>query len=335
VGLAFLLASFPARNSDAWRHLATGRALLQGSYHFGTDPFAYTTNGVYWANPSWLADVLAYGLYQAVGGTGLVILKALLIALLAGVMLRTCWRRGAGLPAALAVALAFVALIPYLALRPTCLSYLFLGLTCYWLERTSGRAPAADARPDWRRALGDYGALLVLFVLWANLDEWFLLGPLTLGLAFLGTLLQPARAGAPADRGRVASLGLATLAGLAVCLLNPHHFHVFRLPAVFGLSGAKVAEDILGPGQVISPFQLEFLGGRSFAAAVAYYLMALLGLLSFVVNLGAIRWGRAVIWLAFFALSAYRAAAVPFFAVVAGPTLALNVLDYAARRRAA
>src|SRR6516165_2993661 len=51
VVLAFagLVASFAARNTDVWRHLAAGRLLAQLNYRFGNDPFAYTTQGVYWA----------------------------------------------------------------------------------------------------------------------------------------------------------------------------------------------------------------------------------------------------------------------------------------------
>ena len=40
--LAFLIASFAARNSDVWLHLATGQRLLTGEYRPGTDPFSYT-----------------------------------------------------------------------------------------------------------------------------------------------------------------------------------------------------------------------------------------------------------------------------------------------------
>src|SRR5438270_700119 len=35
---AFLAASFPARNSDLWMHLAAGRLIAAGNYHFGVDP---------------------------------------------------------------------------------------------------------------------------------------------------------------------------------------------------------------------------------------------------------------------------------------------------------
>src|SRR5262245_20319318 len=59
--LAFLLASTPARNSDLWLHLASGRLLAQGQ--FGQDPFSSTTTGVFWVNHSWLSDAALYGLH--------------------------------------------------------------------------------------------------------------------------------------------------------------------------------------------------------------------------------------------------------------------------------
>src|SRR5947209_20100446 len=73
---AFLAASFAARNSDVWLHLAAGRLLAHGDYHFGADPFAYTTLGVYWANHAWLFDLGLYLGFQTLGGAGLVLLKA-------------------------------------------------------------------------------------------------------------------------------------------------------------------------------------------------------------------------------------------------------------------
>src|SRR5262245_38435710 len=54
---AFLVASFPAGNSDFFLHVASGRLLAEGKYHFGEDPFAFTSDGAYWVNPSWLYDL--------------------------------------------------------------------------------------------------------------------------------------------------------------------------------------------------------------------------------------------------------------------------------------
>src|SRR6266478_9517223 len=84
VVFAFLVSSFAARNTEVWQHLGTGRLLARGEYHFGQDPFAYTTQGIYWANHAWLFDLLIYTGYQALGGTGLIVLKAIAVVVLAG-----------------------------------------------------------------------------------------------------------------------------------------------------------------------------------------------------------------------------------------------------------
>src|SRR5262249_10649584 len=78
--LGFLLASFPARNSDIWLHLARGRLLLsEGQFHQG-----------------WLYDLVCYGLYAAFGGTGLALFKAALAAGIALLMLQLSRVAGQG-----------------------------------------------------------------------------------------------------------------------------------------------------------------------------------------------------------------------------------------------
>ncbi|MCI0463953.1 MAG: hypothetical protein L0Z62_44030 [Gemmataceae bacterium] len=325
---AFLLASFPARNSDSWLHLATGRALVQGQYTFGTDPFTHTTDGAYWVNHTWLFDLLAYGAYQLLGGVGLVILKALLGAALCGVMLALCWAGRPRWVGVLCVGLAVLAVSPHLQLRPTVLSCLLLALTLWFLERPARSGAPADTVG---RALRSYAPLLVIFVVWVNVDDWFLLGPLATGLYALGEWLQsrpsPTRKQGPNQNPCLrVGLGLTALAGLAVCLLNPHHVRAFTLPAALGPSASTEA---LG-----SPLTTAYLWsdlGRSLAG-LAYFPLALLGLISFVANAPGRRWSRVLLWGVLLALSVYRSEAIPLFAVVAGPLTALNFQEFAARR---
>src|SRR5687767_11568996 len=54
---AFLLGSFPARNSDLWWHLAAGRDVARGQLPFDRSvlPSADPTAG-----PTWLYDLLSY-----------------------------------------------------------------------------------------------------------------------------------------------------------------------------------------------------------------------------------------------------------------------------------
>src|SRR5205807_1548788 len=76
--------------------------------------------------------------------------------------------------------LALLAVSTRYFLQPTMVSYLFLGLTLYLLTRDEGKTNAAGApRHLW--------LLPPLFALWVNLDAWFFLGPLCVGLYLLGT----------------------------------------------------------------------------------------------------------------------------------------------------
>lgn len=303
--LSFVLASVPARNSDVWRHLATGRALLDGTYTFGTDPFAYTTDGVPWINHAWLYDALLFGLHH-VAGTYLVVASAVLVVVLAALMLLAAKPWHSPWTASFSVAVALVAQGPYLRLEPAVLSLVLLGFTLWWLWRIED-APDAD-RPIWT-----HWPLLLAVAVWANCDDWFLLGPVTVGLFWLGKALASHRL-----HGRL--LGVFVLS-LAVCLLNPHHVRVFAVPAA--LSDAALA-----PGSAVTPLAAPLAALRNASttaipvALAAYFLLILLGLLTLLGSTARRSWPQLLIWFALLGVSLYRASAIPFFAVAAGPFLA-------------
>ena len=356
VVLAFLLASFPVTNSDMLQHFAVGRLVLEGKYQFGVDPFCFTTDGVYWANHSWLFGVIAYGLYSipTIGGVVLVVVKALLVALLAVVMLRSAWRSGERfwVPAAI-TALAVVALSPRLFLQPVILSYLFLSLTIWFLIRPAPQTAVVREQLERKkkvRAAGKpipfqaYWRLPVFCMLWVNLDQWFLLGPLTIGLYLLGVALQdrflPLARTADTPVEEPKTLGLVLLASLTACLVSPHHFRAFVLPPQLGFNPAAetLHDDRMFFQLFLSPLSTESNNHYSYfnpntglnVAGMAYFPLLLLGLLSFGMTFGRWRLWRAVVWLFFFVLSLYHARAIPFFAVVAAPITALNFLDWVA-----
>jgi hypothetical protein len=349
LAFAFLVALFPIRNSDLLLHLATGRAIANGDYHFGTDPFTYTGEGVYWVNHSWLFDLASYALYQMTGPGGelLVILKALAIAALAGVLLMAGRRPGQSLwIPAVCTALAVLVVSPRLLLQPTVASYLFLGVTLWILLRWQ----AEPTDPKARRSLW---LLPPLFILWVNLDNWFVLGPLTVGL-YLGAaaLAEQFNATKESQASAWHVLGLVFIVSLAACLVNPHHYHAFELPDQLGLTGAAHALRQEGAAYArplnnwfgswfVSPFtSVYFQSSFLSAAGLAYFLLALLGIVSFVLTWefggksasGESTLPRLAIWMAFFALSFFYVRVIPFFAVVAGPIAARNFLEFAARR---
>lgn len=328
---AFLAASFAVRNSDFWLHLAGGRLLAEGRYTFGVDPFAFTTENQYWANHAWLFEWPLFLIYnrlgEQLGGTVLVVLKALLVSLLALILLRM--RRPdnrLGWPAVCTL-LAVLAMSPRLLLHSTSLSYFLLALTLWLLWR-----PLEQAAP-FGRQVRHYAPLLLLFVLWVNVDGWFLLGPLTAALFWVGDWIAPKRrtGETPVSPGETQRTpGWVWLAGLAVCLINPYHMHAFTLPAELMPLPDALRQDVRFTPLHVTPWQWNLYYRPATAvnlAGGAYLVLLVLGALSFLLNFRNFRGWRLLVWLTFAALSAWLARTIPFFAIVAAPITALNLQD--------
>ena len=347
--LAFFLASFAVRNSDFWMHLASGRLLAERQYVFGVDPFSYTTEGVYWVNHAWMFDWLLYRLFVITGGVGVVLVKAVLVVVLAIVLLSIRrspsprplppWRgervgRGGQnwwLPAG-CTGLALLALSPGLVLQPAVVSFLFLAVTIWLLTTT-----------HWNegRFVPRLVCFMLLFAFWVNLDGWFFLGPVTVALFLLGSVIEHAlqldRSGADVIRiAGIRRLVVIVLAGTAACLLNPHGYHAFSLPAEisFAVPRTILERDPQFQQFFLSPLDAAYfrLGNGLSVAGFSYYILAIVSLTSFVANWAGWRGWRIAFWLGFLLLSFCEARTVPFFALVAGPIMLLNWQDYVVRR---
>src|SRR5262245_26234759 len=329
--LAFLLAATPARNSDLWLNLASGRSLINGASTWGTDPFASTTNGVFWVNHTWLSDVLLFELHRIDGGRALVIAKGVLILAIAALLF---WFRRSGASMALpacAATLAIVAFGPWMLLQPVLFSVVGLVLTLWLLERPnfvdSSRLEKAR-RMRW--------LLLPLFVIWANLDGWYLLGPVLVGLYTVREGVHVLCGRGPASRRELGTLGLLTALGFAVCLLTPYHYRIFAWPTPLGLTQAEQAwmRDPAGRNLVIAPFSKSIVKSPAFSGpgGWAYCILLVLGGASFFLCPRNLHLGRLFVWLGLAALSIYQARTIPFFAVATAPVLVLNFDDWARRR---
>jgi hypothetical protein len=329
--LAFLLASTPARNSDLWLHLATGRAIADGLYRFQGDPFTQGPS-TGWIAHSWLSDLCAYELFSHLGGSFLVFVKAALAALLAVLMLRLGKREGAGSAwAAVAAALALLALGGRMLLQPALLSAVLLAMTLALLQRgTRLRTGGAG----WFSA---HGPICLLFVLWANLDDWFLLGPFVLALYLVGQGIGAVVNGSASRREDLPGLGLALGVGLLGCLLTPFDVRGLTLPAELGLTATArvLQQDLVLRNLFLSPFDAVYfrVGAAWSIPGLAYLALVVLGGLSFLGSRDARCDWRLPVWLGLFGLSAWSARAVPFFAGAAGPILARNVQDLLRRYR--
>jgi len=76
---AFSVPTIPS--ADMWWHLSTGRYILQNHSIPHTDPFSATAAGKPWIAHEWLADILFYGAYSALGSAGLLLLTAAVLSL--------------------------------------------------------------------------------------------------------------------------------------------------------------------------------------------------------------------------------------------------------------
>lgn len=341
--VAFLAASFAARNNDLWLHLGAGRMLTTGEYSLGSDPLSYTAADRPWVNHSWLWDLGSYLLYSG-DGFALVLAKALAVAAAFGLLLGIRRPPHALWPWAVTAAVAAVACAPRLTLHPIIGSVFFLSATLFVLFRVPSRPGS------WRTPL----LLGGIFWLWANVDAWFFLGPVALGLLLVGELVRGKARTAedqadPLPLPDATTLGRALLVGIAACMLNPHHVRVWQVPfelaeAVLGAAGLS-DDPRLAPLRHL-PFSTTYWGNDSLGRNVnglAFALLLVAGLYAAFLSgaVGALL-GRpwdvdplplphAALWFGFAALSFLSVYAVPFLAVVTVPLVASRVNLFSAR----
>ena len=316
LAFAFVSASFVARNSDVWMHRAAGRLLVQGDYRFGVDPFAYTSGVRYWANHAWLFDIGLYAAWQGLGGGVVVMLKALLVAATACFMLVAARGRGPNWIASFAVILGVLAMSPRILLQPVVLSYLFLAV-CLWCLRAGGK---------WLRTVP------IVIAAWVNVDGWFVLGPVLVGLFWLGRRFTSSKSNfgdvgehnGPWPRWFIP-------ATIAASLLSPHHVRAWVLPLEVSPSVwlSSFPSDPRFANLFTSPWHGRPLGaaGGYNLAAWAFFVLLALGIVSFALNRSALRSWRGTVWLAFVLVAAWQSRLVPFFAVVGAPIAALNLRE--------
>ena len=158
---------------DLTYQLRAGGEILDARAIPTTDTWTFTAFGLPWTDQQWGAQVILELVYRVAGWTGLIVFRAVLIALIFGCLLTIGLRRGLGARRASWLTLAaFIVAAPALALRPQ-----LLGMACFAIVLLL----VADRREHPARLW----LIPAIVVLWANLHGSFFLGPLVLGLAWL------------------------------------------------------------------------------------------------------------------------------------------------------
>jgi hypothetical protein len=216
--LVTLVWAEPRPIDDLFIALAGGRDALAGRLG-APDDWSFTTAGRVWLNQNWGSGVLFAATYAVAGETGLLVLKALLLLVIAAAIAFAARARNVGWPLAVLVATATLAASrSYLDLRPALVSLGLVALLDWVLSRAATRP-----RSIW--------LALPLIAVWANVHGGFIFG---LGLLTLWTALV-----AVTDaRARPAAIATLAASLAAAAFLNPfgitnltHPFVVAAHPA--------------------------------------------------------------------------------------------------------
>ena len=185
--VAWLITIAPQflNDPDTFWHIRTGRDIWETGRFPVTDSYSHSYFGQPWIAKEWLAQLLLFAAH-AIGGWNAVIALAILSIAATGAL--SFYYLSLRLNPLLAIVLALVAVFAssqtYLA-RPHVLAFPILVL---WTEHIM-RASEKDRAPPF--------ALILLLVLWANLNGSFVIGLVIAGFGFLN-FLQRAKSRAPA-----------------------------------------------------------------------------------------------------------------------------------------
>lgn len=205
---------------DLWGHVRFGLDMLRDRALTAVDPYSFTQD-IPWTNHEWLSELAMGFAFRSAGGTGLLLLKALVIFVTFIVMWRGLrdvaapWRWGG---------LALVALAAHsltLTIRPQIWTLLLLVLLC--------RLLVAGGRALW--------AIPLLFIPWANFHGGWILGLGIVGAWCAGRLIDRA------DRREVVQLAAVAALSAAATLVNPYGVHMWEfIGTTVRLSRADISE---------------------------------------------------------------------------------------------
>jgi hypothetical protein len=220
--LVAVVAVYASRQTDPdfWGHLRYGRFFAENGLNERTDPFAYTTEGLYWHGFEWLAQWLLWQSYSLGGARGLIVLKCLvgggtIYFLYRGIRLGSADAR-VGAPVLMLTA-GMVG--RWFLFRPQLFTFCFFAYFVFVLfAHLLGRRAALWTLP-------------LVQVAWANLHGGFLAGLGAIGLALGLRGLQAAYRNEFRPRALWSAtwpLGLTLAAALAATLLNPLGLDLWR-----------------------------------------------------------------------------------------------------------
>jgi hypothetical protein len=213
------LGFFEIANTSIGWHLASGDWILSNRAFLFTDPFSFTSGGAHWVDHEWLFQVTVSIAYSLAGATGLVALRALVVAALAVMLLLIGTRSGLSPAVALVLSLLCVAgARERFFVRPE-LATLLIVPAAVWLFLRREKFSS----PWW------LAGLAALMIVGANMHGGVLVVPI-----FFAAILAAECAQMAVSRHWRWDLFLSGVFALATTmislLVNPYGWHLFVVP---------------------------------------------------------------------------------------------------------
>ncbi|MCH7687250.1 MAG: hypothetical protein IH899_11310, partial [Planctomycetes bacterium] len=186
-----------------------------------TDVFSYTAADRPWINLGWLFDLIAAGVFAAGGAVGLSLFKAVVAAVIVGIVVHTSKPEISTWWGCVCAGLALLVWYPQFTMRPEIVTLLGLAVTFWLLNRWK---EGQSSKSLW--------LLVPVFLLWSNLDPRLFLGLSLLLLYAVGRScgamfgLRSSSESASLRKQLWKVVGICFL----VSMINPFGWHVLTSP---------------------------------------------------------------------------------------------------------
>ncbi len=306
---------------DIWWQLKTGEWMLAHGFP-SVDPFSYATPDRPWIEMRWLYCVVINFVFKEFGLNSLIVFKTILVLLAFGCLWLVepeapVWSRCLGVAGALALAhLRFT-------IRPELVTQLFLSFTLLGLYRYK-----RGGRLIW------IGALPLVQVLWTNSHTVFVLGPVTIwifALAELAARWVPFRGlrSTAMSGARLRPLLIVALLSTAACVVNPYFLRGALFP--FQLFSEIQAGNVFR--EIITEFQSPFSYAGFSIFFIRYPTVAVISVLTFLLNWRRPSPGPIALWCAYMYLSTLSERNLSLFGLVSGYCAIINCSEAARDKR--
>ena len=228
--VVFFSFVYPIIGADIPWHLKTGEYILtHRTIPQSSDPFSFAREkipftGRFILSHSWIAQVLFFGIYRALGPIGLVLARAVVFTLIIAIIWYLVYRRKGFLTSILAAGVVtYMLQVHFSSIRPQIFTFLFSAVVILLIEKYKET-----------RSVKWLSLLPFLMLLWANMHGGFIYGVVLILIYLLGEAAGFLMKGRPVPSGEnslsARQLGLLlafSLLSVLFSLINPNTYKAF------------------------------------------------------------------------------------------------------------